>query len=148
MAWYQIWSVCASPVTKFYDSFIIITTYITHKVLILTFQCSQGNLDIYESYNTLFTVNITMPQARNSYSSVCYTPSGARITSMFWWRVHRQAECIPDEPGRTHHFGHKLKNFENPICLAGYFNLKIECSSLRFARRSLFCLCIFHSCQC
>ena len=55
--------------------------------------------------------------------------------------THKQ--CVPDEPGRTHHFGHKLQNFENPICIVGYFDLKIECSILRFARKSLFCLCMF-----
>ena len=36
--------------------------------------------------------------------------------------MHTQTECVPDEPGKTHHFGHNLQNFENPICLAGYFD--------------------------
>ena len=62
---------------------------------------------------------------------------------MFWWWVHKQTECVPDEPWITHNFGRKLQNFENPICIGRYFDLKIECSSLRFARRSQFCLCIF-----
>ena len=74
---------------------------------------------------------LLISQTRNSYSSMCDTPGVARVNCIFWWWEHTQTECVPDERGRTHHFGHKPQNFENPICLAGYFNLKIECSSLR-----------------
>ena len=99
MAWYQICSVCASPLTTFWQ-FHHHNHLLTHKFFILTLQ--------------------------------------ELINFMLWWWVNTQTECVPDEPGRTHHLGHKLQNFENPTCLGGYFHLKIECSSLRFARRSLF----------
>ena len=67
-----------------------------------------GNLWIIHSL-------LLVSQTRESYSSVCDTPSGVIINFMFWWWVHTQTECVPDEPGRTHYFGHKLQNCKSNL---------------------------------
>ena len=108
--------------------------------MIITFQCSRGNLDIYEPYTLLLIIS----QTRNSFNSASDTLSSARINIMFWWWVHTQTECVTDKPGRTHIFERKLQNVEDPICIVGYSDLKIECSSMRFGRMSLFCFLFMH----
>ena len=64
---------------------------------------------------------------------------------MLWWWVHTQIECVPNEPARTHHFEHKMQNFENPMCTVGYFDLKIGCSS--WGLQGVFFVYVY-SCQC
>lgn len=44
----------------------------------------------------------------------------------FWWMLQTQKLCVPAEPARTHHFGFKQQNFENPNFTSGYSHLKQE----------------------
>ena len=63
----------------------------------------------------------------------------------FWWVLHTQTEWVPDDPARTHHFGLRVQNLENPIFMLGYLSLIVLSSSDTLHRTNRFCLCTFQS---
>ena len=44
---------------------------------------------------------------------------------MFWWYVQTHPEWVPDDPARTHHFSLNSQNFEKPIIVLTYLDLKL-----------------------
>ena len=63
------------------------------------------------------------------HSDVCYIYAN-RMSA--WWSSKR-----------THHFGLRVKNFENPIFQLGYLSLNARYNSDRLYRTNCFCLCTF-----
>lgn len=57
-----------------------------------------------------------------------FIPSSINLT--FWWLVHTQTLCVPDDPARTHHSGRNSANLDDPMGCCGYYFLNIKCKTL------------------
>ena len=90
---------------------------LTKKLAIVSL--TQGSLGIDLPYITYYLYHVQWaeidPDKQNSVEL---------ITTSCFGEIYRHTEWIQDNPSKTHHIGCNSQNFENPMLVVTYLNLK------------------------
>ena len=92
--------------------------------------------DDFEHFGHLWIIHSLLLVLQTIYfqGSFYDTFSGSNNNFIFLWIVHTHTTCILALSARTHHFGLRLQNFENPKSTVGFCSLNALKSSLGYAR--------------